>query len=115
MAYNEILAEKIRRHLCHLPDVIEKPMMGGLTFMVEGKMCIGVIKNEMMCRIAPDDHAAAVEMPGCRSMDFTKRPMAGFVMIDEPTTLNDSQFQYWISQALSYNPMAKSSIKKKKK
>jgi TfoX/Sxy family transcriptional regulator of competence genes len=83
MAYDLNLAERIRRQLAELPVLEEKEMMGGLTFMVNGKMCIGIIKDEMMCRIDPEFHETAVEMTGCRTMDFTKRPMKGYVMIDE--------------------------------
>jgi TfoX/Sxy family transcriptional regulator of competence genes len=82
MAYSENLANRIREHLQHTPNVEEKPMMGGLTFMVNDKMCVGIIKEEMMCRIDPKLHEEAVEKRGCRTMDFTKRPMKGYVLID---------------------------------
>jgi TfoX/Sxy family transcriptional regulator of competence genes len=82
MAYNEKLATRIREALAHLRKVEEKPMMGGLTFMVNGKMCVGIIKNELMCRIDPVRHEIEIEQQGCRTMDFTKRPMKGYVMID---------------------------------
>ena len=77
MAYNEKLANRIRERLSSLPNVNEKEMMGGLTFMVNDKMCVGIIKDELMCRIDPEIHDAQVEKQGCRIMDFTKRPMKG--------------------------------------
>lgn len=58
-------------------------MMGGLTFIVKGKMCAGIIKDEMMCRIDPESHETAIEKTGCRTMDFTKRPMKGYVLVDD--------------------------------
>jgi TfoX/Sxy family transcriptional regulator of competence genes len=64
MAYNEILAERIREQLAILPNIEEKAMMVGLTFMYNGKMCIGVIKDEMMCRIDPELHETVVEKTG---------------------------------------------------
>lgn len=75
MAYNEKLATRIRERLKDTPNMIEKEMMGGLTFMVNDKMCIGIIKDEMMCRIAPEMQETALAKNGCRIMDFTGRPM----------------------------------------
>ena len=83
MPYNEKLANRIRGRLADLPNIEEKEMMGGLTFMYNDKMCVGVIGDEMMCRIDPDLHEQAVGKTGCRTMDFTKRPMKGYVMVDD--------------------------------
>ena len=83
MAYNEKLADRIRESLQHLKKVEEKAMMGGLTFMVDGKMYIGIVKDELMCRINPQLHEMAVEKNGCRTMDFTGRPMKGYVFVSE--------------------------------
>ena len=113
MAYNEKLADRIRTLLQHLKKVEEKEMMGGLTFMVNGKMCVGIIKDEMMCRIDPALHEMAVEKNGCRTMDFTGRPMKGYVMVDESGMKTKKEFDYWISLALDFNKKAKSSKKKK--
>jgi TfoX/Sxy family transcriptional regulator of competence genes len=112
MAYNEKLAERIREALSSLKRVEEKQMMGGLTFMVNGKMCLGIIKDEMMCRIDPARHDAEIEKPGCRTMDFTNRPMKGYVMIDETGMKSKKDFNYWISIALDFNKRAKASKKK---
>src|SRR5512133_1149033 len=106
MAYDENLANRIRERLSNLPVIEEKEMMGGLTFMVNDKMCIGVIKDEMMCRIDPEFHDTVVEMTGCRTMDFTKRPMRGYVMIDNNGMRTPKEFEYWISLALSFNTRA---------
>lgn len=114
MAYNEKLAERIREKLGDVPNVEEKRMMGGLTFMVNDKMCVGIIKDDLMCRINPEFHAKAVEQRGCRTMDFTNRPMIGYVLIDETGMKSKKDFDYWIELALSYNDKAKSSKKKKK-
>jgi TfoX/Sxy family transcriptional regulator of competence genes len=113
MAYNENLANRIRDRLAELPSVEEKEMMGGLTFMVNDKMCVGIIKDEMMCRIDPGFHEKAVEMKGCRTMDFTKRPMKGYVMVDETGMKTKQEFDYWINLALEFNKIAKSSKRKK--
>lgn len=114
MAYNQKLAARIRKRLADL-NTEEKEMMGGLTFMVNGKMCVGIIKDELMCRIDPDHHDAAIEKTGCRTMDFTHRPMKGYVMIDETGMKSKTDFDYWTGLALAYNDKAKSSKKKKVK
>jgi TfoX/Sxy family transcriptional regulator of competence genes len=113
MAYDEMLANRIRERLSNLPIIEEKEMMGGLTFMVNDKMCIGVIHDEMMCRIDPAIHVTVIEMTGCRTMDFTKRPMKGWVMIDNSGMRTPGEFEYWINLALEFNVNAKSSRKKK--
>lgn len=114
MAYSEKLANRIRERLADLPVVSEKEMMGGLTFMVNDKMCVGIIKDEMMCRIDPNFHETAIEKTGCRTMDFTKRPMKGYVMIDDSGMKTKKEFDYWIDLALDFNKRAKSSKKRKK-
>ena len=80
MAYDEKLAHRIRERLMDLPAIEEKEMMDGLTFMVNGKMCVGIIKDEMMCRIDPELHEKVVEMTACRTMDFSNTAV-------NPTTL----------------------------
>jgi TfoX/Sxy family transcriptional regulator of competence genes len=114
MAYNEKLANRIRERLAHLSNIEEKEMMGGLTFMYNDKMCVGIIKDELMCRIDPDLHKAATERKGCRTMDFTKRPIKGYVLVDEYGLQTKEDFDYWINLALDFNKRAKSSKKKVK-
>jgi TfoX/Sxy family transcriptional regulator of competence genes len=112
MAYDKNLANKIREQLANLPVIEEKEMMGGMVFMVDNKMCIGVIKDEMMCRIDPEIHETLVEMAGCRTMDFTKRPMIGYVLIDYSGMRTQKEFEYFINLALEFNIKAKSSKRK---
>jgi TfoX/Sxy family transcriptional regulator of competence genes len=113
MAYSEKLANRIRERLADLPNLEEKEMMGGLTFMVNDKMCVGIIKSELMCRIDPNFHETAIKKTGCRTMDFTKRPMKGYVMIDDTGMKTKKDFDYWIDLSLDFNKKAKSSKKKK--
>ena len=87
----------------------EKEMMGGLTFMVDNKMCVGIIKESLMARIDPEIYDEALTKKGCREMNFTKRPMRGFVFIDPVGTDMDEDLEYWIKLALEYNPKARSS------
>jgi len=115
MAYNEYLADRIRMVLRDKSvSYFEKKMMGGLTFMVDDKMCIGILKDNLMARIDPEIYDQALTRYGCREMDFTGRPMKGFVFIEPEGVDMDDDLQYWIQQALDYNPKAKSSKSKKK-
>src|SRR4051812_47425733 len=112
MPYSEKLANRIREHFLELNNVEEKKMMGGLTFMYNDKMCVGIIKDELMCRIDPALHEAAIEKTGCRTMDFTKRPMKGYVMVDDTGIKTKKEFDNWINLCLEFNKKAKSSKKK---
>ena len=113
MPYNETLANRVRERFENLENVVEKTMMGGLTFMYNDKMCVGIIKDELMCRINPDLHETMVEKLGCRTMDFTARPMKGYIIINEDGMQSKKDFDYWIDLALDFNTFAKSSKKKK--
>ena len=117
MAYDEHLAERARRVLQEkkVQNIEEKKMMGGLTFMVNEKMCIGIIKNELMLRINPEQHDEAIARTGCRTMDFTNRPMSGFILVSPEGVDRESKLETWIQMALDYNSIAKASKKSKKK
>ena len=112
MAYNDKIAKRIREHLDEVPNVEEKEMFGGLAFMVNNKMCVGVVKDNMMCRIDPAKNDEALEKHGCRPMDFTGRPMKGWLYIDEHGMKNKKDLDYWIGLALEFNKKAKKSKKK---
>lgn len=115
MAYNRIIADRIREILVDQPNVEEKEMMGGVAFMVNDKMCVGVIKDEMMARIGPELYDEAIEKKGCRPMDFVKkRPMKGWVFIGEEGIDTVKDLEYWIEMALEYNIVSKVSKKKKR-
>ena len=114
MAYNETLADHIREALVQQEDVEEKRMFGGLCFMVNGKMCLGVLHDDLMCRIDPDALEEALERNGCRTMEFSGKPMKGFVFVDETGWQHKADFMHWVNLALAYNPKPKASAKKKK-
>lgn len=111
MAYDEGLAERIRTSLRHLKNVEEKRMMGGLVFMYNGKMCLGIVKSDLMCRIDPDLHEQSIARKGCRTMDMTSRPMKGYILIDDSGMATQKDFDYWIGLALDFNARAKASRK----
>jgi TfoX/Sxy family transcriptional regulator of competence genes len=112
MAYNEHLANRTRELLYSKKNVIEKKMMGGLTFMLNDKMCVGIVNDDLMVRINPKVYESALEKTGCREMDFTGRPMKGFVFVAPEGTKSKKDLEYWINLALDFNKKAKSSKKK---
>jgi hypothetical protein len=83
--------------------------------MINGKMCLGVVKDEMMCRIDPALDVTVLEIAGCRPMDFSGKSMKGFVFVSEEAMKTLKDFEYWIQLSLEYNPHAQASKKKKKK
>jgi TfoX/Sxy family transcriptional regulator of competence genes len=115
MAYSDKLAFRVREVLSDQPVVEEKKMMGGLTFMVNNKMCVGILKEDLMARIDPDEYAKDLKTKGCRSMDFTGKPMKGFVFVDQEGTRSKKDLDYWIGLSLEYNKKARTSVKKKKR
>lgn len=114
MAYNEKLADRIREAIQHLPKVEEKKMFRGLTFMVDGKMCVSVSGDEMMCRIDPALHETVAEKSGCRTVIMKGREYKGFVYISEDGIRSKKDFEYWLNLSLDFNKHAKASPKKKK-
>lgn len=113
MAYSESLANRIRETLVDIADVREKNMMGGLTFMVNEKMCVGIFKGELMCRIDPALVNQVVEKTGCRVMTMAGRSMKGYVLVDETGIRTPNELAYWISLCLDFNKYAKQSKKRK--
>lgn len=112
MPYDELLADRIRNTLKEKRVVsTEKKMMGGLCFMVDDKMCVGIVKNELMARIDPEIYVQALSKKGCKEMNFTGRPMKGFVFVEPEGIDLDKDLDYWIDLCLDFNPKAKSSKK----
>lgn len=113
MAYNEQLAARVRSFLKKREAPFEeKQMMGGICFMVNGKMCVGVEKERLMARIDPDGQEEALQRKGCVPMDFTGRPMRGFVFVNAEGYSSDRELSVWLDLALEFNPRAKASKKR---
>ncbi len=113
MAYNEQLANTVREKLTHLPEVQEKNMFQGLTFMINEKMCIGVREEEIMFRVDPNLFEELVERRECRPMIHGKRTIKGYFFVTEDGYRNKENFEFWIKLALDYNPRAKASKNKR--
>ncbi len=116
MAYNEKLADRTREIISlTYKNVEEKKMFGGLCFMVNDKMCVGVGKDRLTVRLDPEKFDEVIEKEGCVPMDFTGKIMKGFVFVSENVLKTKKQLEYWIKLALEYNKIAKPSKKKKTK
>ena len=114
MAFKEKLSDRIREALVDMPHVEEKYMFGGVCYMLNEKMCIGVVGDEMMCRINPEREEEALSKIGARPMDFNGKPMKGYVFVDEQGYKAKKQFDYWVGLCIEFNAMAKASKKKRK-
>lgn len=84
-------------------------MMGGLCFMVDGKMCVGIDKDRLMARIDPAGYEAALGRRGCLPMDFTGRPMRSFVFVNPDGIGSKRDLKFWLELALEFDPRASSS------
>ena len=112
MAYNEDLANRTREiiSLTH-KNVEEKRMFGGLCFMVNGKMCVGVEEKRLMVRFDPLLNDEIMEKEGVKPMDFTTKVMKGYAFVDIKVLSTKKKLEYWIKLALEYNKFAKASKK----
>lgn len=116
MAFDESLAERVRRSFAAFGvSFVEKKMMGGLCFMVDGKMCVGIDRARLMARIDPDVYEAALTRRGCAPMDFTGKPMRGFVFVAPEGWRSAKQLREWLDDAIEFNPRAKSSRSRRAK
>jgi TfoX/Sxy family transcriptional regulator of competence genes len=114
MAYNEKLADMVRELISQSQkNVEEKAMFGGLCFMVNDKMCVGVEKERLMIRLDPEKYDEVMEKEGCKPMDFTGKVMKGFVFVDADVLNTKKKLEYWVNLALEYNKIAKSSKQKR--
>jgi TfoX/Sxy family transcriptional regulator of competence genes len=114
MAYNEQLADLVREALVEVPRVKETRMFSGVTFMVNGKMCVSIRARDIMCRIDPEIHDAAVEKNGCRTMRMKGRDLRGWVLVDEEVLKTRKALQYWVGLALDFNSRARPSKQAKR-
>jgi TfoX/Sxy family transcriptional regulator of competence genes len=113
MAHNEELTNRLREALVDVARVEEKKMFRGISFMVNGKMCMSTGNQELMCRIDPALHNEAVEREGVRSLVMKGREYKGYIYVHEDVIKSKKEFDYWVNLALDYNKYAKAAKKKK--
>ena len=114
MAYNEQLTNRVREALADIPNVEEKIMFRGATFIIDGKMCMSTGNDELMCRIDAALHETLVEMTGVRTMVMKGREYKGYIYIHEEEIKNKKKLKYGVALALDFNKHAMASKKKKK-
>ncbi|MCC6330313.1 MAG: TfoX/Sxy family protein [Acidobacteria bacterium] len=114
MPYDETLADRTRSIIARTEsDVEEKRMFGGICFMVNGKMCVGVKSDRMMVRFDPALTDEIMEKNGVGPMDFTKRTLKGFAFVEIEVLATDKELEYWVALALDFNKRAKPARKKR--
>ena len=102
MAYDEGLAARIADQLEGEPGLVEKKMFGGLAFLVEGHMCVGIVGDELMVRVGPEAYEEALAEEGARPMDFTGKPMRGLVYVAAEAVAEEPQLAEWIGRGLRF-------------
>ena len=116
MAYDLHLAERISRIFEEKKlQIRPMKMMGGWCAMLDEKMCVGIVKNQLMARVGPENHEVCLAREGCSEMNFTGRTMKGYVFVDEDAIDLNSDLEFYVELAIGFNPLAKASKKKAKK
>jgi len=102
MAYDLALAARVRDAAMRHTVVSEKAMFGGLAFMLDGKMFVGVLGDELLARVGPEGHGAALARPGTRVMDFTGRPMQGYVFVKAAAVRDARTLRRWVDECAAH-------------
>jgi hypothetical protein len=102
MAYDPALADRIRRVLASRAGVTEKPMFGGLTFLLNGKMFCGIVKGDLMVRVGPERYEESLARRHVRPMDFTGRPMTGYVYVGPGGSRTINMVRSWVDEGAAF-------------
>lgn len=120
MAYDEALADRIRMALAERTDISEKKMFGGIAFMLAGNMTVGIVGDDLMVRVGPDAWEKSMALSHARPMDFTGRPMKGYVYVAPKGIATAAKLRTWIGRGVDFAETlppktAKKKVAKKKK
>jgi len=102
MGYDEGLAERIRGVLDEQPGVSEKRMFGGVAFLIRGHMSVGIVQDKLMVRVGPESYDRVLRDRDARRMDFTGRPMKGFVYVVPSGYESDTDLERWVNLGVGY-------------
>ncbi len=102
MAFDEALAGRIRKGLARRKGILEKKMFGGLGFLLNGNMLVGVWKDSMIVRVGPDAYDEALRETHARVFDITGKAMTGWVMVTKDGVEADAQVKDWIARAMEF-------------
>lgn len=102
MSYDIEVADRIRARIGPRPELTEREMFGGIAFMINGNMAVGVSGDELMVRVGKEAHDQAVARPGARTFDMGARPMKGWISVAEAGFDSEDDFGYWVDQGVAY-------------
>ena len=102
MAFDEGLAHRVREQFADQPDIVEKKMFGGLAFMVQGNMSVGILGDTLMVRVGPDVYKAALAQPHAAAAAGNMRPMKGFVYVAAAGIEDDEALAAWVKRGVEY-------------
>ena len=102
MGWDEKLAERVRALVEGRDDINEKPMFGGLCLLAHGNMFAGIQSDTLMVRVGKEAHDEAMGKPHARIMDFSGRPMRGYVYVDPPGIATEAQLRGWVELSLAF-------------
>ena len=102
MAYDEQLAERVERALSTQPGMVSRKMFGGLAFMLNGNMSVGIYRDQLMVRVGPEGYEKALARPHCHPMDITGRPMKGFVLVEPGGVSTDGALAWWVQLGIDF-------------
>ena len=102
MAYDEQLAERVRDQLADVQGITEKAMFGGIAFLREGNMAVGLSGDELMVRVGPEDSDDALARPHTRPFDMTGRPMKGWILVAQEGLQDDDELRAWVRRGLDF-------------
>ena len=102
MAFSEALAGRIRQRLARRKNVEEKKMFGGVGFLLNGNLLVGVWKDSLCVRLGPDQAEEALPEPHVKEFDITGRPMKGWVLVEPEGVEDDEQLSAWIQRATKF-------------
>ena len=102
MAHDEAALHRVRQFITGRPDVVEKRMVGGRSFIVGGHLCCGVTGSALMVRVGPERYAQALEGPHVRPMAFGRRHLIGYVCVDPPGYATDDALAAWLRHGLDF-------------
>jgi len=115
MPFDENIANAVREMIVARTDKVEeKAMFGGLCFMVNDKMCLGVKNDKLMVRIDPEVYKREIEQPGRNAMIHSGKPVKTYLFVDYDAMNGIENLSYWVNLALDYNPQAELSQAKQK-
>jgi TfoX/Sxy family transcriptional regulator of competence genes len=113
MAYDDALAIRIRQALRQRSDITERKMFGGLSFLRDGRMCCGVVGHDLVVRVLDKEMPLTLERAHVRPMDFTGKPLRGFVYVEPDAITTDDELRDWIARGLAFTEQTVSASRRR--